>query len=52
MCRRFISSNNDPVTPGDYIENKTAVMPADDPSEVVALYKQIKEIEFGEFMTP
>jgi len=41
-----------PVPPGEYVESKMAVMTADTPAELLAIYETIKELKFSEFVTP
>ena len=41
-----------PVKPGECVEEKAAVMLADNPAEVTALHGKIKDEKFGEFIAP
>ena len=44
--------HNLPVKPGEYVEEKAAVMLADNPAEVTALHGEIKDVKFGGFIAP
>jgi len=43
--------NSQMIPPGKYLENKTALILANNPAEFIEVYEKVKDIKFGDFIT-